>query len=106
MLTVNSLLPETLDELAMMVQYRQHQIKVQISPRSLSLDVPAGPSPPHNRLFPYKRSTFIPRNVDNQLRTDRRPELEETLLSRDFLMAGGGKAANGSWLARHLGIEA
>ncbi|GJL58305.1 MAG: hypothetical protein NPIRA03_11620 [Nitrospirales bacterium] len=40
-LTVNPRLPDTLDGLAMRIQYRQHQIKVQISPESLSLDVSA-----------------------------------------------------------------
>ncbi|WNM56635.1 ribokinase [Candidatus Nitrospira allomarina] len=45
-------------------------------------------------------------NVDIQLRADRWPEAGETLLGQDFLMAGGGKAANVAWLARNLGIEA
>jgi ribokinase len=44
-------------------------------------------------------------NVDFQLRTERWPEPGETLLGRDFLMAGGGKAANVAWLARRLGVE-
>ncbi|WNM56636.1 glycoside hydrolase family 65 protein [Candidatus Nitrospira allomarina] len=45
-LTVNPRLPETLEGLAMKVQFRQHHIKVQISPKSLRLDVSAGPSFP------------------------------------------------------------
>lgn len=45
-------------------------------------------------------------NVDVQLRADRWPEPDETLVGRDFLMIGGGKAANVAWLARHLGVEA
>ncbi|GJL70046.1 MAG: trehalose 6-phosphate phosphorylase [Nitrospirales bacterium] len=45
-LTVNPRLPETLEGLAMKVEYRQHQIKVQITPSSLSLDVSAGPNFP------------------------------------------------------------
>lgn len=43
---MNPRLPDTLDGLAMKVQYRQHQITVQISPGSLSLDVSAGPNFP------------------------------------------------------------
>jgi ribokinase len=34
------------------------------------------------------------------------PGPDETLLGRDFLMIGGGKAANVPWLARHLGVDA
>lgn len=45
-LTVNPRLPDTLDGVAMRVQYRQHQIKVQISPGSLSLDTSTGPKLP------------------------------------------------------------
>jgi ribokinase len=44
-------------------------------------------------------------NVDVQLRADRWPEPDETLLGRNFLMIGGGKAANVAWLARYLGVE-
>ncbi|HSF10757.1 MAG TPA: glycosyl hydrolase family 65 protein, partial [Nitrospirales bacterium] len=45
-LTVNPCLPETLERLAMKVQFRQHHINVQISPKSLCLDVSAGPNFP------------------------------------------------------------
>lgn len=45
-------------------------------------------------------------NVDFQMRANRWPEPGETLLGRDFLMIGGGKAANVAWLARHLGVDA
>lgn len=41
-------------------------------------------------------------NVDFQVRTDRWPGAGETLLADDFLMAGGGKAANVAYLARRL----
>lgn len=41
-------------------------------------------------------------NVDVQVRTDRWPDPGETLLARDFLMTGGGKAANVAFLARRL----
>lgn len=42
-------------------------------------------------------------NVDLQVRTERWPRPGETLLADDFLMAGGGKAANVALLARRLG---
>jgi ribokinase len=45
-------------------------------------------------------------NVDFQVRTDRWPELGETLLGQDFLMIGGGKGANVAFLARRLGVNA
>lgn len=45
-------------------------------------------------------------NADFQIRIDRRPEVSETLLARDFLRLGGGKAANVAFLARRLGCEA
>lgn len=47
-------------------------------------------------------------NVDFQVRTDRwpGPGETETLLGREFLMIGGGKAANVAFLARRLGCEA
>lgn len=45
-------------------------------------------------------------NMDVQVRTDRWPDEGETLLGRDFLMTGGGKAANVAFLARRLGRPA
>lgn len=45
-------------------------------------------------------------NADFQLRVDRRPEISETLVGRDFLCAGGGKAANVAAFARKLGLGA
>ena len=45
-------------------------------------------------------------NVDFQVRVERRPELGETLLGRDFAELGGGKAANVAFLARRLGVGA
>lgn len=45
-------------------------------------------------------------NMDVQIRTDRWPDEGETLLARDFLMTGGGKAANVALLARRLGRSA
>lgn len=45
-------------------------------------------------------------NMDVQVRTDRWPDEGETLLARDFLMTGGGKAANVAFLARRLGRPA
>ena len=45
-------------------------------------------------------------NADFQMRADRRPEVSETLLARDFVRLGGGKAANVAFLARRLGREA
>jgi len=45
-------------------------------------------------------------NVDFQMRAQHRPESGETLLAEDFLMAGGGKAANVAFIARRLGVDA
>jgi ribokinase len=45
-------------------------------------------------------------NLDFQVRSERWPEGGETLLTRDFLRAGGGKAANRAFLARRLGAAA
>ncbi len=45
-------------------------------------------------------------NVDIQVRTDHWPGPSETLIARDFLMIGGGKAANVAYLARRLGVDA
>jgi ribokinase len=45
-------------------------------------------------------------NVDFQMRAHQRPESGETLLAEDFLMAGGGKAANVAFIARRLGVDA
>ncbi len=44
-------------------------------------------------------------NVDFQFRVQRLPEPGETVLSHEFLMAGGGKAANVAFLTRRLGVE-
>lgn len=44
-------------------------------------------------------------NADFQMRTDRRPHPDETLLARDFVRLGGGKAANVAFLAARLGHE-
>jgi ribokinase len=43
-------------------------------------------------------------NIDLQVRADRWPSAGETLLAGDFLMTGGGKAANVAFLARRLGV--
>jgi ribokinase len=43
-------------------------------------------------------------NVDVQVRAERWPEPGETLLGHTFLMIGGGKAANVSYLARRLDV--
>lgn len=45
-------------------------------------------------------------NMDMQSRTERWPDSGETLLAEDFLMTGGGKAANVAVLARKLGANA
>ena len=45
-------------------------------------------------------------NVDFQVRTERWPAVGETLPAGDFLMAGGGKAANVAYLARRLEVPA
>ncbi len=45
-------------------------------------------------------------NMDVQVRTDRWPDSGETLLANEFVMTGGGKAANVAVLARKLGAEA
>jgi ribokinase len=42
-------------------------------------------------------------NADFQLRVARRPEISETLVGRDFVRLGGGKAANVAFFARRLG---
>lgn len=44
-------------------------------------------------------------NADFQVRIDRRPAESETLLGRDFVRLGGGKAANVALIARKLGRE-
>lgn len=43
-------------------------------------------------------------NADFQVRIDRRPEVGETVVGRDFLRVGGGKAANVAAMARKLGL--
>lgn len=45
-------------------------------------------------------------NVDFQVRTERWPAVGETLPAGEFLMAGGGKAANVAYLARRLDVAA
>ena len=45
-------------------------------------------------------------NLDVQVRVDRRPEISETLVGREFLCAGGGKAANVAACACRLGLDA
>lgn len=45
-------------------------------------------------------------NADFQVRVDRRPEVSETLEAHDFLRLSGGKAANVSYFARRLGLQA
>lgn len=45
-------------------------------------------------------------NVDFQVRVERRPEISETLVGRDFIHSGGGKAANVAALAGKLGFGA
>lgn len=45
-------------------------------------------------------------NADFQLRVDRRPEVSENLVGRDFVRLGGGKAANVAYFARKLGLDA
>ena len=42
-------------------------------------------------------------NVDFQVRVDREPEPGDLIEGREFLLAGGGKAANVAYLARKLG---
>src|SRR5205823_5012875 len=44
-------------------------------------------------------------NVDFQTRADRVPAFGHLAVARDFLMLGGGKAANVAYLARALGAE-
>lgn len=44
-------------------------------------------------------------NMDVQVRADHWPDSGETLLADDFLMTGGGKAANVAVLARRLGAD-
>jgi ribokinase len=43
-------------------------------------------------------------NADFQVRTDRRPEISETVLAHDFVRLGGGKAANVALLACKCGV--
>ncbi len=45
-------------------------------------------------------------NVDCQVRTERWPRPGETVIGKEFLLAGGGKAANRAYLARRLGVQA
>ncbi|MEJ7931055.1 PfkB family carbohydrate kinase [Ramlibacter sp. AN1015] len=45
-------------------------------------------------------------NADFQVRADRRPEVSETLIAREFTRLGGGKAANRALLAARMGLEA
>ena len=45
-------------------------------------------------------------NADFQVRVERRPEISETLVVRDFRRFGGGKAANVAFLVRKLGADA
>jgi ribokinase len=45
-------------------------------------------------------------NLDIQVRMDQWPQAGETAIGRDFLMAGGGKAANVAFLARKLQVGA
>jgi len=45
-------------------------------------------------------------NADFQVRVDRRPDLNETLMAQDFMKLSGGKAANVAYLARNLGVTA
>ncbi|MDQ2694777.1 MAG: ribokinase [Pseudomonadota bacterium] len=45
-------------------------------------------------------------NADFQVRAERWPDPGETLLGRDFLLLGGGKAANVAFLAQRLGAPA
>lgn len=45
-------------------------------------------------------------NLDLQVRADRWPGPGETMLVRDLLRTGGGKAANRAFLARRLGVPA
>jgi ribokinase len=45
-------------------------------------------------------------NADFQVRVDRRPDLSETLMARDFVQLSGGKAANVAYLACKLGAAA
>lgn len=45
-------------------------------------------------------------NADFQMRTERMPEVSETLLAYDFVRLSGGKAANVAYLARKLEVPA
>ncbi|MEC4813287.1 MAG: PfkB family carbohydrate kinase [Scytonema sp. PMC 1069.18] len=45
-------------------------------------------------------------NADFQVRVDRRPNLNETLVAHDFVQLSGGKAANVAYLTRCLGVSA
>jgi ribokinase len=44
-------------------------------------------------------------NADFQVKVKRWPEAGETLIASDFLIAGGGKAANVAFLAQRLGVR-
>ena len=43
-------------------------------------------------------------NADFQMRVERRPQVSETLIGRDFIRLGGGKAANVALLCDRLGL--
>lgn len=45
-------------------------------------------------------------NADFQVKVDRWPDPGETLLARDLVMIGGGKAANVAYFARRVGVPA
>lgn len=45
-------------------------------------------------------------NVDIQVRVERWPDPGETLFTRDFMLLGGGKAANVAYFARRVGLPA
>lgn len=42
-------------------------------------------------------------NADYQARVERWPDPSETLVAKDFLVAGGGKGANVAYMAHHFG---
>jgi ribokinase len=45
-------------------------------------------------------------NADFQVRTERRPEISETMVAHQFSRQSGGKAANVAFLASKLGVDA
>lgn len=45
-------------------------------------------------------------NADFQVRVARRPDLSETMEAKDFVRLSGGKAANVSYFAKRLGLQA